>query len=318
MRGKPVGVQSPLVPSSPLHLTASTVLQSNSPGGVNSISLKNPLSTPMEIMEIKFSIQGPIPSTNVPVILGGTVACKLDMGQIPLTNGFVPMWSFGRSTSLSFEEVGDNNTLMATSEFSWQLPRPLYVPAGAVVTPTFQHLGLIQGSVTARISYSARSLPAGTPPSGRLAVPFAASYMSKSFDMNVAGATNSVETDLTNPFAEPLYLQRFTGRVAVLINSIQSATETTVPSAAGQCFNIRMVDSVGRPIVRSFAPFSQVFSAVTRSWELDEKTFLDPRSYYQVFIRKDVPLQGSAPSSILTAQAFVGMTGWRYVAGGGK
>jgi hypothetical protein len=310
----------------PIHLTAVTTLASFSTGGVNAIALKNPFGAPMEILEVKFAIEGAAAAQTNP-LFGGCIACKMDLGQIPLTNGFVPVWGFGRAESLFLENVVDPTFGAGIGEYCWRLPVPLYVPANAVITPTFQHRGLVPDELLVRISFSARSLPAGSKPPSNIAIPYAASYTSKSFKWEEAATDSSKETELVNPFAEQLFLQRFTGRCAVsateAINQVLYTTEASVflaqPEAGSQMMNVRMVDSFGTPIVRDFETFRQVFSGVTRAWELDNKTTMAPRSYYQVFLRKDVPLTSrGAVVTPLVMQTDITMTGWRYVVGGGK
>lgn len=309
-----------LPPVYPIHLTATATLGSNSSGGVNAIALKNPLGQPMEILQIKWSLYQS--ATNRGDV-GGVIACKLDLGKHSLTNGFVPVWSFGRVENLTGEIINGtdtNGTVYTTNEFSWKLPQPLYVPANAVVIPTFQHRGLIEQEIQVRISYSARSIPPGTPEPKKVSIPYAACYVSKSFNVNNAGTDSSSETDLINPFDEPLFLQRLTGRVAQLNLSntpptIYDSDETYAGETVSTIqYNVRLIDSFGRPLIRNFVPFRMAFSGVTRTWETDGDV-MDPRSYVLAYVRKDVPYQGASGSNIIS-QAFIGLVGHRYVVGG--
>ncbi len=308
----------------PIHVTATTTLQSNSAGGVNAISLKNPMGQPMEILEIKFQLFNSATSIGN---LGGIIACNLELGKFAITNGFVPIWCMGRSENLAAESVSDINTVPGcANEFTWRLAHPLYVSPDSVLVPTFQHRGQIQNDISIRISYSARSIPPGAPPPRKLFLPYAASYTSKSFGANAAGVDQSLETDLVNPFDTELYLQRFTGRVSALNLSLtppaiieamvaEGVMNYVCPeSMAALQFNVRMVDSFGRPLVRELVPFRMVFSGVTRSWETDGAV-MDPRSFIIAYLRKDAPFQGSTSANIL-AQASIGVVGFRSMVGG--
>lgn len=308
----------------PIHLTASTTLAANSTGGVNAIALKNPLGQAMEILEIKFQLyQDELQIVN----LLGTIACKLDLGKYPLTGGYVPLWCMGRAENLYSEMVSDPSS-KCVNEFTWRLPKPLYVPADAVVLPTFQHRGLIKQDIQIRISYSARSIPAGAALPSRVALPYAAAWSAKSFYIYDAGTDASRETDLVNPFDEPLHLQRFTGRVGMASLAQDTGEVNQITDGAGEgyggygrdytptaLYSIRMVDSYGRPLVRTLLPFRTVFSGVTRSWEVAEAT-IDPRAYVLAHLKKTEPAGTlSELLPVLITQAYVGMVGYRYIVG---
>ena len=311
---------TPLDGGLPLHLTASSTFSSGSGGGVNAVSLKNPMGRAMEILEIKWQVSldtstNPLTSGDGTGVLGGSMACKLQLGELPLTNGFVPVWSFGRSDLISPEVCVDNFNSREYSEYNWRLSRPLYVPAGAVVLPTFQHRGLLASDITVTISYSARDLPDGYTPPSKEAVPYASSYITKSFLLTAAGTDVSNETDLSNPFEETLILQRMTGRVPVISSAVPGfAYENDAASVPGAQMNIRIVDSYGRPIIRDFAPMRQAFSQVTRSWEMDGQSInMEPKSFYRAYIRFDAPINTIVSSAVLYGQGHVGLVGYREV-----
>jgi hypothetical protein len=293
--------------SNPFFLTASTTVSSNSGGGVNSAALKNPTGGPMELLEIRWQVK----TTGFNSSVGGAyLGCKLDLGKIPLTNGFVPVWSFYRADNL-FQEVVQGLALSLTSycTYTWRLPRPLYVPAGAVVVPTFQHRGFFQQPIAVKVSYSCRTVSPNSKPS-RASIPYAAYFASKMMRYDLADIDSSSETDLTNGFSEPIQLQAFTGRVAV-VDYGTGLTAFEASQEGGRDLLLRMVDLNGRPIVRSFAPFRQVFGATTRSWDLGHGEQLSPSAYYLVSLQKNVP--AATLGAAFFIQAFVGLAGWREV-----
>jgi len=309
------------LPTSPIHLTASTTLASNSSGGVNAISLRNPLNQPMEILETKWRLDI---AKDVGNLLGGLVGCKLDLGKYPITNGFVPVWSFGRSENLSEERipspgiVGPAGTLTMAFEYTWRLPMPLYVPIGAALIPTFQHRGMLADSVDVRISYSGRTLPLDTPPPKKIVLPYVAAFSSKVIDAQTSTFDQSVETDLVNSFSQPIHLQGFSGRGLVIRNDNLAVSAESLSNGEAMISNalsVRMVDSNGRPIVRNFTRFRTAFAAATRFWGMENGATMDPRSFYLAFLRF-TPL-AVPPIVPVTLQAFIALTGWRDLSEGG-
>lgn len=296
---------------SPIHLTAVATLQSNTSGaGVNAVALKNPTNLPMEIYEIKFLLK----STGA--IAGHSVGCKLSMGNVPLTGGFVPIFSFGNCTYTLREAVGilQSNTYVS---HTMRLSRPLYVPAGGAVIPSFHHKGYTQEDITVRISYSGRNLPADYRPK-RLFVPYVAAYSSKSFNSfsTVADSDNSTETDLLNPFDVPLRIERFVGRMGLFDNSPNSENEAYVvgdvmiPDVLARYTTVRMVDSNGNQIIRDYTSFANAFNFSTRAWEVNFE--LPSKSFYTVFLRKAA---STLTLSQYMNQAFVSMVGYRELQG---
>jgi hypothetical protein len=278
----------------------------------------------MEIHEIKWVVGGLASDVEVfgGSIFGGIIACKLDLGTTKITNGFVPIWNFGRADDLSKELHVSTNLGVpyeVASFFHWRLPRPLYVPEGGILTPTFQHRGLLSQSLSVQISYSARSLDVKSQPK-KLYVPYVASYTSRVLDFTAGQPVEtdeSTETDLVNPWSEPLFLQRFTGRFYTKqdFSGVINVAEDVFPTLSNDGTRIRIVDSGGRPIVQNPTPFRQVFSAPTRSWEM-EGHVMDPHSHYRVFVRKTQP---SFPVfGTVQGQAHVGVVGFREWTGGGR
>jgi len=297
-------------PASPVHLSASLVLPSGSNGAPQPAALMNPMGQDMELLEIKFELSGAFVAGDETVTpgFGGTVWCELAMGGVKLTNGAIPVWNFGRAENLQAETFTDDENSLGFSAFSWRLPRPLFVPAGAVVIPNFTHTGFIPNTLNVRIGYSARTV--FTKPK-RIYVPWVAKYASKSFNpIEDAGVDLSSDLDLVNPFSEPVHLQRFVGRTLML--RANGTADEDGRGFAAQYLNVRMTDSYGRPIVRSYTPFRSVFGALTRTWELENGAQMDPKAFYIVNLRKDAMTTDTAGAA---AQAFVSVVGWRELEG---
>ena len=293
-------------PASPVHLSSSLILRSGTNGAVSQAALKNPMGQDMELLEIKFELSGG-QIGNFAGVFGGTIWCDLTLGSIKLTNGSIPVWGFGRAENLEAEIKIDAATNTTFCSYSWRLPRPLFIPAGAVLVPNFTHTGFVPDTINVRVGYSGRTV--FTKPK-KLYVPWVAKFVSKALNpIENAGVDRSSELDLVNPNPELFYLQRFVGRTQVI--STISAFENEPQSFGSQRLLMRMTDSYGRPIVRSFTPFRSVFGALTRSWEMDNGAELDPEAYYLVELKKEadpnLEYQGA------TAQAFISMVGWREI-----
>lgn len=331
------------IKSQPLVVSARTTLASNTTGGVNTVALRNPMNRPMEILAVQFELDMEIlGAAGINIlpnnVMGGLIAVKMELGQYPITNGYVPVWSLGRSEQWIDEDQGTvalptvvgfltvntpvGTALCANQNYLWRLPRPLFVPAGSVVTPTFQHRGLFTESIDVNISYICRSLPIGYEPK-KILVPYASSFITPNFDLDsiaTSGDTeqsDSTETDLINPFDTELYLQRFTGRSFVYNNGSPEQTAegafTPVSAYIDAATTVRMADSHGRPIIPFYTPFRTAFAGVTRSWEMDAGHMLDPQSYYLASLRVGPLAPTIFVGEQFTLQAQIGVVGWREI-----
>jgi hypothetical protein len=288
----------------PIHVTATGTVTPRSTNGVNTVALVNTGKDPMEIRRIKFTM---IPEADQ--YTGSGIACKLDLGQIPLTNGYVPIHCFGK------REAGGEDFLTSSTtrahQFVWNLSRPLFIPPGGVLTPSFEHRSQNTSNVPMRVSYAGNLCARGYKPK-KLALPYVCAYTSKVFSTLLIDTDSSSETDLMNPFAETLKIERFAGHVNVWTPSSTSNSETgSAGFFASDDLTLRMTDSLGRRIVRDKAIFDQVFSAVTRSWETKDAE-LEGGVYVSVDLFKAA---ATAFVSALYMQAMVSLVGWREIGG---
>lgn len=298
----------------PIHVSASALLQTGATQGVNDQALQNPSGQDMEVLEIKFEVAGEIDvvANEFGTAMGGSVACDFKLGNYKITNNAVPIWNFGRAENLSGEnKTGGTGANFGYSVYSWRLPRPLFIPAGSILKPTFTHLGFVTGDLNVRVGYSARVAKAPK----TICLPWVSAYMSKAFNpINVAGSDSSQPQQLMNDTDHVFQLQRFTGRLMFLQTS-GVAAENSIPTLGARYLTARMTDSYGRPIVRTYTPFRSVFGDITRSWELEEVgAQLDPGAHYRVFLQKAAMTMASTALNATQVQAFIGMVGWREVA----
>lgn len=320
-RGLPPFDKNPVYqqqPIAPIHLSGYTQLQPGASGAVSAATLKNPMGQDMELLEVKFEVICPADGLSS-LALGGTVGCELVMGAHKITNGAVPVWCFGKAENLSaesqLEDVNEDNLTYAYNMFSWRLPRPMFIPAGAALLPKFNHFGFIPNTLIVRVGYSARVV---VKPPSTVCLPWVAAYMSKAFNpINVASSDQSPTNSLFNSTNRVFRLQRFVGRLQFADQAGTALDESNPESLGSRYLTVRMIDSYGRPIVRTYTPFRSVFGALTRSWELEDVgAQLDPGGFYQVFLKKEVMTMAAANNGG-QAQAHVSMVGWREEPMGG-
>lgn len=280
----------PLDSGWPLVLSAEAVVPSQTTQRPPQLALMNPTGEPFKIHEIRFSLKNSTATSNG--ITGATVACKLDLGSVAITNGFVPVWNFGRV--ISYDQDLNN-------QFVWRLAHPIYVPAGGLLAPNFQHLGQVTTSITARVTYLATPV-AGPPRNRKIFLPWVTAYVGKAFVYNDADTDTSEETELLNPFDTDLRISRLIGR----FNIFTSSTATNYSLVGGQLMTVRISLSNGDPLVRTETPFSQVFGWEGRAWE-QRNTILRPKQFFQVFVTKTAASEATGP----TVQPFVSMVGYR-------
>jgi hypothetical protein len=251
------------------------------------LAMMNPTGEPFKIHEIRFSLK-----TDATYLTGGTFGCKLDLGTVAITNGFIPIWNFGRVISRD-QDIG--------LQFSWRLKHPLYVPGGGILSPNFENFGQASSTVTARVSYFCTAVQREPP--NRVFLPWISCYTGKAFQYEDADTDASRETDLLNPFDTDLSISHMMGRF-----NIFSPTSNINNSFTGsQLLQTRVSLSNGDPLVRTPTPFQQVFGQDGRAW-VQRNTVLRPKQFFQVFIDKQATTDSATN---VTIQPYVSLIGYR-------
>lgn len=293
----------------PVHLYASGTFQAFSSGGINKAALANPTGFPMEITAIKFQL---LPASGD--LTGASIGCRLDYQDQSCSNGFVPISMFCKSVNVMYE-IGQYAST-GVLNFVYRPSKPILIPPRGLLIPQFQHYGITKEDVTVGIGYSARAITApGFKPKVQ-SLPYVACYRSKVMSTGQVASDahqtdQSTETDLVNPFNEPLNVDRFVGRLNYTsqTNDVVTINELAVDNIPAHRLKVRMVDSFGEPVAGDFMPFGQVFSKLTRSWECPH--VLNRKGYYLAYL--DFAGEGVSPTSNAFMQAFVSMVGWRDI-----
>lgn len=316
----------------PVTLTASGTVQAGSVAGVNADALRSPYGLPIEIHEIKWLLSAP---TNQ--VIGAGVGCYLELGDYKLTNGYVPINVFCKSgllipvggdfidltmNSTNGEEV---QTVPSYANFVWKLKEPIFVPAGSILLPKFQHRNMIPDNITCQIVYSGTILPANYRPK-KLTLPWVAYWAANGVAYSTASTQTSLESDLVNPYDSPLFVQRFVGRMNYSgnISSVPPSERFTVASEgagngngltemAGKYYTLRMVHSSGANIIQSPTKFESVFYSGTRAWDVNVE--IPAKSYFVVSLSKIADATATTPTSAIRSQAIIGMIGYREISG---
>lgn len=302
----------------------------------NVASLTNPHDLPMEILSVRFTAYPIPPSTTELVdfafgqVTGAAVGVKMDLGKLPIVDADVPIFSFDdyrHSIPSYYGSTGPKGNLLelgtpqvATCEYWWKLKHPLYVPAGAALAPTFTHLGHTPYPIRVHVSYVCRTLKVGTKMPTRRWLPWVQSFNSKSFNiiLDTAATTDvSQDTDLSNPHAEPVMIQRFTGRHSLYVlgaaGRFAGPSDTWGGEILSNYLNIRMRGSRGDEIIREYVPFEAVFPRGSRTWEMAEPWAMQPGEFYKVFL--SMTAIDFAPTTYFTSRltSYVGLVGYREI-----
>lgn len=279
----------------PLVLSSEATIPSTTTQRPPQLALKNPTGEPFKIHEIRFSLKN---SDTTTAVTGAVVGCKLELGSVAITNGFIPVWNFGRVISTDQD---------LSVEYSWRLQFPLVVPAGGLLLPNFQHFGQVSTAVTARISYFATAITdPGKAIPRRIFIPWVSSYTGKVFSYAGADTDSSKETDLLNPFDTDLRISRLIGR----FNLYSAVTSTNASRFGANLMRVRVALSNGDPLVRTPTPFQQVFAQEGRAWE-QRNTILKPQQFFQVFVDKEAVSDASLNAVQSTIQPYVSLVGYR-------
>lgn len=273
-------------------------------------------------------------------VSGGLIGVSLRVAGKPITNGPIPLWSFGSAYTLGLEELGivpsfilsPQQVLTIGGHYRFKLDEPMYLPPGVAIEATIRSFGGFAQNAIVSIVASGSVLPHRPTPT-KIKVPWVCVYNSRSFEMTEKGGDESAETALINPFDKPVTIRRFVGRIAQISNNTTTGrvVVSDCQNIFGQganagtegyyntVFKIRMRDSSGAPVVRGATPFRNVFDAKTRAWETNFK--LPARQYYKVQVEKDAlagveyaPFDantGLPVPSTSRAQVQVSFIGWR-------
>ena len=191
--------------------------------------LSNFFDTPMVIDEVRVQIVTPAVAMQIGNF-GGSVRLKLVLDRYALSSVYIPVGCFGPTfdggtIDSAVYQAGvyspESINSIFTDEyklgfFRWKLPRPLVVPSGmaleAKISRQIDGLSVpypAAGALTVSVAYAGRVARKHLPSDVTIPVPWVGLFENQFTSASVA---ISDQTDLYNPFQQPLTVQRLIAR----------------------------------------------------------------------------------------------------------
>lgn len=343
--------------SDPLAVSTTVTLASGASTVADQTALMNDydMTRPFLIDTIHFQVSTPDWSAfqrqtgRLGTNLGGTFRVHFSLGRHQLSRVPIPVGLFGPpldgassfdtffGQSASYESVPITDRVSAfefNGHYIWKLPRPLLVPPNMLLEArVVRSVDGFAADATLGICYVGRQAKKPIPAAIPAAIPYIGLVEQR---FPPAGVFTSGQHDLWNPFAKPLHVQRFIGRLQILFR--QTAADQLAEIAAGvigagtecitldiepEAFNSFTLTFVSGGLARFPAtqlrrfdgqnmtlgpqPGIVVFDGFRRAFPMNST--LAPRQGYEATLdgRSGLPLVGSLGSNT----AFISMVGWR-------
>lgn len=273
---------------------------------INTTELRNPFASGMWMYSMRFQFS----QTTLATLRAPLVEAQFWMGKYFFMAGTVPVYVLDRIynpfTDMAINTCGpleSTDSEVVHPNYLWKFQKPLYVPEGGVVVAKLFNNSTV--TIGARLGYVCQEAPGPVPP--EWCIPFAASYTAPGGIGGAALFTDvSAESDLVNPYDEPVFVRRMVGRIARdrLVDA-QYFNQALVGSA----LQLRMTSSSGRAVLRDSAPFTHVFPPTHKQWLTN--SVLPPQGYYVAAIEQNYASFGALSAN--TFQPIIGMSGYRKV-----
>lgn len=320
----------------PVLFSGTATLQSSSPGNPNNLAFVNTTGSPVEIYKIAIYIGNSAATDQT--VSGSQVLMSLNSPWGPITNGFIPVFCFGRMRQFWTSEVQGTPVVQGGGlavpsptwgEFTWRLSNPIPLEPGQALQPLFKHSGSVPNQITVRAVFfgRTRSVHFGK----EINLPYVAAWNAPQIDMsfqtnNALPSTYTVEyasseTDLQNTTDNVLYVESLIGRI------VSRALPDAPPPAFTVLEENRVTDplifvqarsSEGYDMIPLWTPFRLAFSQSTR--ELPCNLRIHPGQYILIEVKT---IKGSFPNNPLNvppitnmpvdATPYVSMIGYRKV-----
>lgn len=248
--------------------------------------------------------------------LGGSVALQITLKKksgktFPLTRGYVPTWCFCRSDNRQTDMSGGVGTFTLTAE-KWRFSSPIVLDPGDMLAVQVKHLGVVNYSVTADVSFAGSD----TPVAGGRQLPYVAYWQSRDFAYAEVGGDSTPLDALMNDTGVDLHIDRIIGRFAAFDASPAAGVTqefTDYADATDQAANyasVRVSLSQNRPIIRAYTGFRAAFgqeAAIETAFKLAPQDYIAADVWH---IAGDVLI---APLTYFRGRAFLSLVGSREV-----
>lgn len=266
----------------PFLASAELTLAAGATGNADSEALSVPYRRPFWLDEVRWNIRvSPVPlnfGAGLGVPYGALISTKLALGRMIISDKFIPIWNYGAEMLSAWSDSAQvdpnfGSTNVGFSSYRWKLPKPLYVPAGNVVTSQFARGADTNPAARIVVSYAGRYADGERPSRNEIDVPFVAAFLP-----GVVANAQSSDLDLVNPFLVPLHCQRLIGRMLV----IDSNTTPYGYTEGNFLHNItaQINDSFGHNVVRDFTDLGLICDTNRRAWTFNK--VLNPQERYNL------------------------------------
>lgn len=299
----------PSLRGTPIILSDSVEIGSSSQAPFASQSFTNTTSKPIDLhaMRVYCELQQETDAASR-IVLPGLIALRVALDGIPLTRGFVPVWSFAPSDSREPVDAGvaDYQHPAAT----WRFARPMPLMPGKTITIEAKHLGITNEAITVRVSFAGRLVASASP----RYVPYAAVWTSKAFDAGTDDFDASPAGIVVNDTGRDLHVERIIGRFAAY-NDANTAfgTRTQYADFGDETLQsvfsalVRMSLSKNRPVLKAYTPWRTVFgqnATVETDFDLAAGDYLIAEVHH-------LPSTLASARSYFQGRAFVSIVGGR-------
>lgn len=300
-------------------LYGQAVVSPGAGGAPNTGALANPHGLPMEIYEIRFNVYPKNSSSeSFADLTGQAVGVKLDLGAIAVCDSKVPVSGFSNirdrdNAAGSIYSTPGTAVVASVRSYTWRLKYPIPIPAGAVLTPLFEHLGQNPFDLVVDIAYFCRTLPPDYKFPARVMIPWVSSFNSNSYDEvneTAAGTELSPESDIMNPFNVPLEISRLVGN-ETLMRGIDN--DEDISDHRFRLGRIAIRGSRGDEIARAPTVFNTLFPTDWLAWDIPGAWIMRPGEFYKVNLRVGALDYNPAVANIGRVQYSITAIGYRPI-----
>lgn len=266
----------------PVALYANVSLTNGQSVGMDVRKLTPPGNRPMLVKDILFTIRANTASVGG-IQLGTVIRARIRNGRFDMSNAPIPLWLHGTVPDALSESIDTygvaqpqiGGAFYGFSRYRWVLPKPMYVPPGASIQPTFfrdDSIVTFPGGITSltvvTVQMSVRGLLLDKAMHSSI-VPFIGAFVP------VTGQMQSREDDLRNTLNVPWNTHRLMGRVAssgAQPGGASGVTDGLAPlgfsavDARPYRNQVKIDDNNGLAITNGFVPMCSVFPAQGRNW----------------------------------------------------
>jgi hypothetical protein len=293
----------------PVHFFGEATVPPGEQATLRSSALSNRTGRPIDIYEIRLAAAMNFVDSSAGsfINIAGISRVKLSANGKKITNGFVPIWNFGKTENRAVHAQSGRSRV--STMYVLRLSKPWHVPNGTTIEAEVFNSGGLNYSSVIKVGLAGRYVAQKEPTS---CFPYVAAYVSRPFDYSTAILTDeSSELDLVNATGKDLNVDRIIGRASIIRSGgpLSGFFNDTDDAAVDSIMSIRMVTSNNRPIIPEYTPIRQIFGIYPSAIEIPHT--MAPNDFYRVSVKKVAGVVLDSPFTGYTAQANISIVGWR-------